>query len=324
VVQYIKIIGKGALFTGKGLHMKRFKKFFAVAALLLSMLTTSVVAQSIVGAQETVQAATIKLNYSNLSLSEGQSRQLKISGTKASTKWSSSKSSVVKVTQKGKITALKEGSATITAKVGRKKLKCSVTVKNNFKANEAKKNIEKTEKIVGDTLYVFVKSNYNVPTDVSAKCTFYSAKGSAVDYSNDSVSFLEKGHTAILEFDLPNAKYETYEIEYKYSEGMEYFYHRSIIDFLSLSTEYIEDEYNPYIMATVKNTATYDCYYADIVTIFYDSNNEIIAIEDDVISVDAKSKDTVKISIPYDSSTYEDISYDHYDSFISYAYHLGK
>ena len=82
------ITNKSALFTGKGLHMKRFKKFFAVAALSLSMLTTSAVAQSIVGVQETVQAAMIKLNYSNLSLSEGQSRQLKISGTKASAKWS--------------------------------------------------------------------------------------------------------------------------------------------------------------------------------------------------------------------------------------------
>lgn len=304
--------------------MRNTKKLLVAMGLAFAVLISTMPIQNADGKQIVAQAATIKLNYSNLSLSEGQSRQLKISGTKASAKWSSSKSSVVKVTQKGKITALKEGSATITAKVGRKKLNCSVTVKNNFKANEAKKNINKTEKIVGDTLYVFVKSNYNVPTDVSAKCTFYSAKGSAVDYSNDSVSFLEKGHTAILEFDLPNAKYETYEIEYKYSEGMEYFYHRSIIDSLSLSTEYIEDEYNPYIMATVKNTATYDCYYADIVIIFYDSNNEIIAIEDDVISVDAKSKDTVKISIPYDSSTYEDISYDHYDSFISYAYHLGK
>ena len=304
--------------------MVKIKKLVSIVTLALAITVSSVPLQNMFVRQDIVQAATIRLNYSNLSLSEGQTRQLKVIGTKANVKWSSSKNSVVNVSKKGKITALKEGSSTITAKVGGKKFKCLVSVKNNFKESKAKKNIKKKEEIADGTLYVFVESSYKVPTDVSAKCTFYSEKGSAVDYSSDSVSFLENGHVAILKFDLPNVNYETYKIEYEYTEGMKYFYHRSIINNLNLSTEYIEDEYNPYIMATVENSANYDCYYAQIETIFYDSNDKILSIEDDAIKIDSKAENTVKISIPYDRNTYEDILYDHYESFISYAYHLGK
>lgn len=48
-------------------------------------------------------------------------------------KWSSSKKSVAKVTSKGKVTAKKEGTATITATVGSNKYKCVVTVVDSNK-----------------------------------------------------------------------------------------------------------------------------------------------------------------------------------------------
>jgi len=43
-------------------------------------------------------------------------------------KWSSSKKSVATVSKKGKVVAKKAGSATITAKIGKKKYKCKVKV----------------------------------------------------------------------------------------------------------------------------------------------------------------------------------------------------
>ena len=56
--------------------------------------------------------------------------QLKVKGTKKKAKWSSGKKSVATVSKKGKVTAKKAGKATITAKVGKKKYKCKITVKN--------------------------------------------------------------------------------------------------------------------------------------------------------------------------------------------------
>lgn len=74
------------------------------------------------------EAATKKaLNITNMTLSKGQSKQLKLSGAKNVT-WKSSKKSVAAVNKKGKVTARKKGSAVITAKANGKSYKCNVTV----------------------------------------------------------------------------------------------------------------------------------------------------------------------------------------------------
>lgn len=112
--------------------MKRFKKFFTVAALSLSMLTTSVATQNIVGVQETVQAATIKLNKKAISLDVGKTQKLKVTGTKARVKWNSTEPSIAKVGKSGIVTAVSSGTATINAKVGKKVMSCKVSVKEKI------------------------------------------------------------------------------------------------------------------------------------------------------------------------------------------------
>lgn len=112
--------------------MKMFKKIFAVAALSLSMLTTSVAAQNIVGTQEIAQAATVKLSKKSVTLDVGKTQKLKVSGTKAKVKWSSTDASVAKVSQSGVVTAVSSGSATIKAKIGKKTLSCKITVKEKI------------------------------------------------------------------------------------------------------------------------------------------------------------------------------------------------
>lgn len=74
-------------------------------------------------------AAKPNLNHSELTLNVGKSYTLRLTGTTQKVKWSSSKKSVAAVSSKGKVTAKKKGTATITAKVGSKKYTCKVTVK---------------------------------------------------------------------------------------------------------------------------------------------------------------------------------------------------
>lgn len=85
----------------------------------------------ILSCQNIVEAkAKVKISNSKVTLFKGQSKTLKVKGTKKKPKWSSSKKSVASVSKKGKITAKKKGTATITAKIGKKKYKCKVTVES--------------------------------------------------------------------------------------------------------------------------------------------------------------------------------------------------
>lgn len=71
----------------------------------------------------------MKLNYSSLKMVVGKTKTLKVSNAPGKVKWSSSNSSVVSVTSKGKLTAKSKGKATITVKSGSQKKQCKVTVK---------------------------------------------------------------------------------------------------------------------------------------------------------------------------------------------------
>ena len=73
-------------------------------------------------------AASVRLNKTKIVLVVGQTYNLKVSGTKKTPQWSSSNKKIVSVTKKGVIKGLKKGTATITAKIGKKKYKCKVTV----------------------------------------------------------------------------------------------------------------------------------------------------------------------------------------------------
>lgn len=73
--------------------------------------------------------AAVRINYTSIKLGQGKSKKLKVKGTNAKVKWSSSNSKIVTVNKKsGMITAVKGGKATITAKAGKRKYYCRVTV----------------------------------------------------------------------------------------------------------------------------------------------------------------------------------------------------
>ena len=76
-----------------------------------------------------VSANAAKLNKKNVSLNVGKTYTLKATGIKGKITWTSSKKSVATVSSKGVVKAKKKGTAVITAKYGKKKLTCKVTVK---------------------------------------------------------------------------------------------------------------------------------------------------------------------------------------------------
>ena len=104
--------------------MKKTKHIRIVAFFLTALLLNGLfpIAQQ-------VQAATVKLNQTSATLWVGESLQLKVQGTNKLVNWSSNQSSVASVTSKGKVTAKKSGKAVIVAKIGSKKYKCKITVR---------------------------------------------------------------------------------------------------------------------------------------------------------------------------------------------------
>lgn len=83
--------------------------------------------------------AKVALNKTSLSLKSGKTAALKVTGTTAKAAFKSSKKSIATVSSNGKVTALKKGSATITATVAGKTLKCTVKVTSSPKIKVAGK-----------------------------------------------------------------------------------------------------------------------------------------------------------------------------------------
>lgn len=74
-------------------------------------------------------AAKPSLNKKSATLTAGQTLQLKVKNTTKTAKWFSSDKKVVSVSSKGLVKAKKNGTATITAKIGKEKYRCTVKVK---------------------------------------------------------------------------------------------------------------------------------------------------------------------------------------------------
>lgn len=102
--------------------MKNIKKLLSIL-LVLSVFVSSSNIDKVIAKSE------IKISDTSIKLYEKDKCKLKVTGTNKKIKWSSSNTSVAKVNQKGKVTAVKKGKCVITAKVEKKKLKCKVTVK---------------------------------------------------------------------------------------------------------------------------------------------------------------------------------------------------
>lgn len=101
--------------------MKNKYQRIAVSILLVAAL--------IVSMPGTVKAkGKVKLNKTSMSVTIGNTVDLRVKNTTKKVTWSSNKKTVASVNSYGEVTGKKAGTAKITAKVGKKKLTCNVTV----------------------------------------------------------------------------------------------------------------------------------------------------------------------------------------------------
>ena len=96
---------------------KQLKKHFSFIIAVLMVISLIIIPR-------TAQAASVKLT-----MNVGGVYPLKVSGTNKKVTWSSTDSKVASVSS-GKVKAKKTGTATITAKIGSKKLKCQIKIKD--------------------------------------------------------------------------------------------------------------------------------------------------------------------------------------------------
>ena len=99
--------------------MKKWKKLTVILLAMIMALAMAVPAS----------AATVKINKTKATICTGQTMQLKMVGTKAKPKWSSNSRNAI-VNNAGKVTAKARGTATITAKIGKKSYRCMIIIES--------------------------------------------------------------------------------------------------------------------------------------------------------------------------------------------------
>lgn len=138
---------------------------------ILSLLIALLMIVSLI-APSSVQAATIKLNKTKVTIYEGETYQLRLTGYKKVAKWSTSNDHVATVDNKGKITANNQGTTYISTKINNKTYKCFVTVK--FDKKEAAKNVSFERFDTKYGIITIVTNNNSTPVAVIDNFTFYS------------------------------------------------------------------------------------------------------------------------------------------------------
>ena len=180
--------------------MKTTKTKALAAALIMSMAVTGTVPEAMQVTDPfaiTAEAASKKpaLSKKKVTLSVGRRTKLVLKNNKQTVKWSSSNKKVATVSSSGVVQGKKAGKATITAKAGKKKYSCKVTVK----AVKAKK-VTLNKK----TLTVYIGKKYTLkptvaPSNTSNKSVSWkTSKKSVAAISSKGVVTGKKAGTATI------------------------------------------------------------------------------------------------------------------------------
>lgn len=134
-----------------------------------------------------VQAETVKLSKKQYTMKVGKTYTLKVKGTTAKVKWSSSDKSIATVSKKGKVKAKKPGVVTITAKVKKKKYTCEITIKTKRSGKKGSRT---------NPISAYKKNTFNYYEEGKKKGKFSMKLLSFI--SGDEAAEMAKGNTANL------------------------------------------------------------------------------------------------------------------------------
>lgn len=293
--------------------MKNIKKSLLYMFLLTVMLL----------AIPTQASAAVKLNKKTVTLTVGKSVTLKLKGTKKKAKWSSSKKSVATVNSKGKVTAKKKGTTTITAKIGKKKYTCKVTVKKKTKTlqtepvkivqnnpiqaiperpiettpekpaeivQEEKPSVEYKDYKIEGGVVIIVKNNSNYAVEVIADCIFY-RNGNMVAKASDYDYALEAGRECALRAYNFDDNWDSYTINMKVEKETNIVGNAQNI---AITSNYGNEN----VMATVINNGQSN-EFTKIAIVFY-SGGKVIGYDEAFADVDNKGDiDYLEFMFPF-------------------------
>lgn len=150
--------------------MKYSKKTLCLILLFYMFSLVSIQSFFIIDEPTVVKAATIKINKKKAILIKGQTLKLKVNGVNKKIIWKSSDKKIATVSTKGKVTAKKKGTAKITAKIGKKKAVCNISVEEPcISKNTLSLNIGATYQldIIGTTKKVYWTSSDSSVASIS-------------------------------------------------------------------------------------------------------------------------------------------------------------
>lgn len=165
--------------------MKNFKKF------LLCILVVCIGSSVVPG--NSAAAKGVRLSSKSITLRVGQTRTVKLKGTRKKPKWRSTKKSVATVTSKGKIKAKKKGSTVIIAKLGKKSYKCKVTVK--ARSSATKKPTPKPTPKPSQSAASTESNHYQDLATHIMKNGEYSSDSTGQNYYIDDIEISDEGST---------------------------------------------------------------------------------------------------------------------------------
>lgn len=262
--------------------------------------------------------AAVKLNKTSLTLDEGKSYTLKITGTTKTIKWASSDVKIASVSSKGVVKAIKKGNANITGTVSGKKYTCKVTVKEVFNAKKAIDNLYSEEEDLGDGVIAIIKNNYTFPISLTATTVYYDENGNMLGKSANDNYYFEKGKECAFYFygpydsDYKNVAYSSYKITYTAEAVSSMTSHLSDI---SVTSNIGADN----VMVEVTNTGETETEFTIVSVVFYKGG---IPVGYDYTYADVEgpgSTDYIDFSFPYDND-YNTIMIDDYKVFINSSY----
>jgi hypothetical protein len=265
-------------------------------------------------------SAAVKLNKTKITLYEGNTYTLKISGSTKTVKWSTSNKSIATVSTKGKVTAVEAGEVTITATVLSKKYTCKITVKEAFSAKNAITNISADIEDIGSGVVAILKNNYVFPYQLTATVVYYDQKGKMIGKASDDNYYFEVGKECALYFygptdgDYNQVSYDSYEITYSVDQLTSSI--KSVLSDIETESNIGMDN----VMVKVTNSGAYEP-GATVVSVVFYKGGVAVGYDYQYAEVSTpESSDFLEFSFPYDNN-FDTIQVDDFKVFVNSSYY---